>query len=127
MDNFMEEKRSRKKTTFESPTCPICGITLRENELESHYFNELEKLAKIKKIVNKNNSPQTSPSTSKKDMTKNDVENGGCSSKLESNEDCWKTFEKIKENRVKRTTKVRNCSFSFLQSIIIFFLKSPKI
>ena len=102
----MEEKRLRRKTTFESPVCPVCGITIRENELESQYRNELEKLGKIKKIINKNTSPQASPSTSTKQKDTKEEETSGCSSKNNSGENCWGTFQKIKENRVRRTSKV---------------------
>lgn len=93
-----DEKRNRKKTTHEPVTCPICGITLRESELEAHYRNELDKLSKIKRIITK--SPQTSPTTSK------NGESSGNSSKLENEENCWGTYQKIKENRVRRTSKV---------------------
>lgn len=104
MNNFTphteaEEKRNRKKTVNDPVTCPICGITLRESELETHYRNELEKLSKIKRIVTK--SPQTSPTTSKNGET------SSSSIKIESNENCWGTYQKIKENRVRRTSKVR--------------------
>lgn len=108
MENFtphkeLDEKRNRKKTTHDPVTCPICGITLRESELESHYKNELEKLSKIKRIISK--SPQTSPSTSK---TVNGESNAGSStSKGENGDNCWGTYQKIKENRVRRTTKVK--------------------
>lgn len=116
MDNFVEEKRLRKKTTFESPTCPICGITIRENELENHYRNELEKLSKVKKIINKNNSPQTSPTTSSKH--EKEGEHSGCSSKNDTVENCWGTYQKIKENRVRRTSKVI-CSKLYITSWLI--------
>lgn len=98
-----EEKRNRKKTSHDPVTCPVCGITLRETELEAHYRNELEKLTKIKKIISK--SPQTSPSTSKTNIV-NDESSAG-SSKVEIVENCWGTYQKIKENRVRRTSKVR--------------------
>lgn len=100
MDNFthrdIEEKRNRKKTSLDPVVCPICGITLRENELEIHFRNEIEKLEKIKKIISK--SPQTSPTTSK--------ESTPSSSKVDNGENCWGTYQKIKENRVRRTSKV---------------------
>lgn len=104
MDNFTphrepDEKRQRKKASLEPVTCPICSVTLRENELEGHYKNELEKLTKIKKNFSK--SPQTSPSTSR------NGEGSASSSKIENGEDCWGTYQKIKENRVRRTSKVR--------------------
>jgi E3 ubiquitin-protein ligase RNF220 len=101
-----DEKRHRRQTSLDPVTCPICGITIRENELEQHYTSELEKLGKIKKILNKN-PLSTSPGTSKcKAGEKSDsVEN-------DAKEHCWETFQKIKDNRVRRFSKVRkklNC------------------
>lgn len=96
-----EEKRHRRKASHDPVTCPVCGITLRNSDLEDHYKTELLKLSKIKRIISK--SPQTSPSTSK------NCEGSAGSSKAESGENCWGTFQKIKENRAKRTSsKVNN-------------------
>lgn len=109
MDNYTyrdtEEKRQRKKTSLDPCVCPICGISLRENELEVHYKNELEKLSKIKKV---SKSPQTSPSTSKT----RDGESSAGSSKADGGENCWGTYQKIKENRVRRTSKVDRLKFN---------------
>lgn len=99
-----EFKRQRKRTSLDPVTCPICSITIRENELEAHYNNELEKLTKIKRISQNKSSPATSPSTSNK--TK--VGEGSASiNKDDTPENCWGMYQKIKENRMRRTTKVR--------------------
>lgn len=102
MENFaIEEKRHRKKTCLDPVVCPICGISLRESELEAHYTRELESLKNIKKIK----SPQTSPTTSK--FKSRDEENSAGSSKAESSGiGSYQTYQKIKENRVRRTSKV---------------------
>lgn len=96
-----DEKRQRKRTSFDPVTCPVCSITIRENELDQHFKSELEKLGKlsIKKIVSK--SPSTSPGTSKSKPGESSNSN-----KKDSEENCWDTYQKIKENRVRRSSKV---------------------
>lgn len=104
MENYAvrepDEKRQRKRTSFDPVTCPVCGVTIRESELEHHFHNELEKLNRIKRIVNK--SPSTSPAST----SKSKLGEASGSSKTESEENCWETFQKIKENRVRRSSKV---------------------
>lgn len=95
-----DEKRQRKRTSLDPVTCPVCGITIRENELDHHFKSELEKLNKIKRIVNK--SPSSTPPSS----SKSKVGEGSSSSKNEAEENCWDTYTKIKENRVRRTSRV---------------------
>lgn len=106
MENYIsrepEEKRQRKRTSFDPVTCPVCGITIRESELDQHFKTELEKLGKIKKIVNK--SPSTTPPGTSKIKA---GESSSSSIKNESEENCWETYQKIKENRVRRCSKVR--------------------
>lgn len=101
-----DEKRQRKRTSLDPVTCPVCGITIRENELDQHFKSELEKLGKIKKIVNKSPT-STSPGPSKSKAG----ENSG-TSKNEAEENCWETYQKIKENRVRRSSKVSACKAS---------------
>jgi uncharacterized Zn finger protein (UPF0148 family) len=109
MENYIprepDEKRQRKRTSFDPVVCPVCGITIRESELDQHFKSELEKLGKIKKIVNnKSPSPSTPPSTS---TSKAKIgESSSSSSKNEAEENCWETFQKIKENRARRSSKV---------------------
>ena len=119
-----DEKRQRKRTSLDPVTCPVCSVTIRENELDHHFRSELEKLHKIKKIVNK--SPSTSPGTSKIKHGE-----GTSTSKNEAEENCWETYQKIKENRVRRSSKVREkenfyVSACILKSVINSSLKIVK-
>ena len=109
MDNLVDEtRRQQRKRTFEPLTCPVCGITIRESELDQHFKTELEKLEKIRKVVNSRS--QTPPSTSS--ITKQDKAGQSSNSvKVDADENCWDTFQKIKENRVRRSSKVRNKLF----------------
>lgn len=98
MEKEPDEKRQRKRT---SPViCPVCSVTIREHELENHFRNELDKLGKIKRIINK--SPCTSPGTSSK------IKPGESSMSKNDSEENWDTYQKIKENRVRRSSKVGN-------------------
>lgn len=99
-----DEKRQRKRTSLDPVTCPVCGITIRENELDHHFKSELEKLGKIKKIVNK------SPSTTPPGTSKSKAGESSNSTKSDAEENCWVTYQKIKENRVRRCSKVNKCS-----------------
>lgn len=109
MENYAvrepDEKRQRKRTSLDPVTCPVCSITIRENELDHHFRSELEKLGKIKKIVNK--SPSSTPPGTSKCKT---GETSGASMN-DSEENCWDTYQKIKENRVRRSSKVRRNLF----------------
>lgn len=99
-----EEKRTRKKASLDPTICPVCSLTIRENELQSHFKMELEKLGKVRKLptmVNRSPSTSTSPGTSTKAGNKSDE--ASTSAEI----DTWTTFQKIKENRVRRTTRVR--------------------
>lgn len=111
MDNLADfrepdEKRQRKRTSLDPVICPVCGITVRENELDYHFKSELEKLNKIKKIINK------SPSSTPPGTSRSKAGESSNSNKIDSEENCWDTYQKIKENRVRRNSKVRNFVFS---------------
>lgn len=105
MENYIamepEEKRQRKRTSFDPVTCPVCSITIRESELDQHFKSELEKLGKIKKVVNK------SPSTTPPGTSKTKTGESSTSNNAENDENCWDTYQKIKENRVRRCSRVR--------------------
>ncbi|XP_050313488.1 E3 ubiquitin-protein ligase RNF220-like [Anthonomus grandis grandis] len=87
-----------KKRQVDPTCCPVCSVTLRQTEVDSHLNVELEKLnriptAKIK--ANGKSTPScsngTTPSTSTFDPDKN-----------------WETFQKVKNNRQNRLrTKTR--------------------
>lgn len=122
IQNEVEEKRTRKKTSLDPTVCPVCSCSIRENELQNHFKMELEKLGKIKKISTNRSPSSTSPSTSK----------GKSSEASTSTEiDTWSTFQRIKENRVRRTSRVKFLiyfHFVRLELIVISFLaeKSQK-
>lgn len=100
-----DEKRLRKRTSLDPVTCPVCGITIRENELDQHFKSELDKLGKIRKIVR--NSPSTTPLSTTPGTSKSKAAEACSSTKNDSEENCWETYQKIKENRVRRFSKVR--------------------
>lgn len=99
IQNDVEEKRTRKKTSLDPTVCPVCSCSIRENELQNHFKIELEKLGKIKKISINRSPSSTSPSTSKGKT---------CEASTSTEIDTWSTYQKIKENRVRRTTRVNN-------------------
>ena len=41
--------RKRNSIDLQNPCCPICGLSLRLNDLQAHIDLELEKLEKLKK------------------------------------------------------------------------------
>lgn len=111
MENYIrepdeKEPRKRKRTSFDPVVCPVCGITIRESELDQHYKIEMEKLGKIRKIVNKSPSSSTTPPSTSRGKT--GESSSSSTSKTEADENCWETFQKIKENRVRRSSKVNN-------------------
>lgn len=117
-----DEKRQRKRTSLDPVTCPVCGITIRENELDHHFKSELEKLNKIKRIVNK------SPSSTPPGSSKSKMGESSSSSKNDTEENCWETYTKIKENRVRRTSKVSLNYLSPTSCILIYLIhRSSKI
>lgn len=80
--------RTRRKLS-DITCCPVCGVTVRTPELESHYVLEMEKLNKLSHSRSRKTSG--SPNTS---------ENGSTSTNTIENS--WDTFQKIKNNRQSR-------------------------
>ncbi|XP_026474068.1 E3 ubiquitin-protein ligase Rnf220-like [Ctenocephalides felis] len=80
--------RTRRKLSDFS-CCPVCGITLRTPELESHYVLEMEKLNKL-----------STCRTRKASLGSSSNENGSTSANTVENS--WDTFQKIKSNRQSR-------------------------
>lgn len=78
--------RSKKK--FSDPTfCPVCSVTLRPNEVDSHLSCELDKLYKLSwKPKNKQSLSPTS------------MENGNA----EAVDKSWEVFRKVRSNRQSR-------------------------
>lgn len=79
-----------KRKMSEPICCPVCGVTLRISEVQSHLFLELEKLNKIASTKHKSNGRSNCPSSS------NTTSNEDTSDKP------WETFQKVKINRQNR-------------------------
>ncbi|KAJ8968509.1 hypothetical protein NQ317_016157 [Molorchus minor] len=86
--------RTKKKQN--DPTCcPVCSLTLRQTEIDSHLSSEIERLNKLpssKHKVNGRNNPSSST-------------NGSNDNNTDKN---WETFQKVRLNRQSRQkTKTR--------------------
>lgn len=107
MDDEGRGTRQRRKQT--DPTCcPVCGITIRPNEIEQHYSLEVDRLHKLS--VQKSRKSLTT-----KEMPSADGSNSSnnialpCSSsstdapvseiKSADTKECWSIFQRIKCNR----------------------------
>lgn len=82
--------RSKRKQTDPS-FCPVCSVTLRSSEVDSHLSSEIDKLQKISSNKPKQNgkNPLGSPSAT----------NGTAESSVDN---CWETYQKVKSNRHSR-------------------------
>lgn len=106
MENFVDDiklgVRQRKKHT--DPTCcPVCGITIRSHEIEQHYRLEIERLHKQsyrpsrKSQTNKDQS-SSMPGCSTNNSSSNNLSLGNSGEMADGN-DCWNTYQRIKNNR----------------------------
>ncbi|XP_052867385.1 E3 ubiquitin-protein ligase Rnf220 [Anopheles cruzii] len=114
-----------RKTRLDPMCCPICGITLRSQEIDHHFAVEVDRLERILKP--KKNLPyaggcddgsSAGPSTSNGDGRRHNhspSEPGSSSSALSRSnghcgeerasvgpDECWGTYQKIKNNRQAR-------------------------
>lgn len=82
--------RAKKKQT-DPAFCPVCSVTIRPQEIESHYSMELDKLGKVfnKCKQNGKNSCMSPPSVN------------GASSENNA-ESSWQKFQKVRSNRQNR-------------------------
>ncbi|XP_035232393.1 E3 ubiquitin-protein ligase RNF220-like [Stegodyphus dumicola] len=53
-------RRNNKRKREKEECCPVCGITVRLPELQSHYIQEVEKLTKIPKSLKKSRREESS-------------------------------------------------------------------
>lgn len=88
-----------KKKQIDPACCPVCGVTLRQSEIDSHLHIEIEKLNKLPAPKIKVNGKNTNiPSTS----------NGSCSASSSDPDKSWETYQKVRNNRQNRLrTKTR--------------------
>lgn len=109
MDDEGRGTRQRRKQT--DPTCcPVCGITIRSNEIEQHYSLEIDRLHKLS--VHKSRKSSTlkeMPSADGSDTNSNNAipcSSSSSSATSSTNEiksadvkECWSVFQRIKNNR----------------------------
>ncbi|XP_019880274.2 E3 ubiquitin-protein ligase Rnf220 [Aethina tumida] len=83
-----------KKRQVDPACCPVCSVTLRNSEVDSHLSSEIEKLNKLPTTKHKANGksvPCTSTNGTDKNMDKN-----------------WETYQKVRSNRqTRQRTKTR--------------------
>lgn len=83
--------RNKRKQTDPSP-CPVCSVTLRNTEVDSHLLSEIDKLNKLPtkhKLNGKNTPSSSSNGTSNPDKN-------------------WETYQKVRLNRqTRQRTKTR--------------------
>lgn len=101
MDDEGRGARQRRKQA--DPTCcPVCGITIRPNEVEQHYTLEVDRLHKLsvsksrksltlKEMPSAGNSPMPSSSSSADALASE--------SKTSDAKECWTAYQRIKNNR----------------------------
>ncbi|KAJ8923818.1 hypothetical protein NQ315_010400 [Exocentrus adspersus] len=95
--NFEEGGRGcrTKKKQNDPSCCPVCSVTLRQQEIDSHLNSEIEKLNKLPS--SKHKLKNISPSSS-----------NGSSSNDNNQDKNWETFQKVRLNRQGRQkTKTR--------------------
>lgn len=51
----------RKKSPLDPSCCPVCGITLRASDLESHFVQELERLERVSRSFRTQQRNSVSP------------------------------------------------------------------
>lgn len=119
MDEEVRGVRQRRKNS-DPACCPVCGITVRPNEMDQHYALEMErlnKLSKKSKITNSHLSPRSKecrdttgvsgalPAGSSSSANDSTTSNGTTGKMVDK--DCWETYQRIKNNRSSRL-KVSN-------------------
>ncbi|XP_001862905.2 E3 ubiquitin-protein ligase RNF220 [Culex quinquefasciatus] len=100
----------QRKQTSDPLCCPICGVTLRSSEIDQHFALEVDRLDKILKPKQNltgqcfgggpSSSAAAVPGTSS-GSSNGHAENGESSTVVNPDE-CWGTYQKIKNNRQAR-------------------------
>lgn len=102
--------RSRKKVS--QMICPICGVTVRINEIDCHFALELQRLEKtsmqsVSKMRKERSSADTGEASSSFSTSTPAPSCFPSSSCPANKESTWDTYQKIKTNRQTRL-KVRS-------------------
>lgn len=94
MEIFQEERASRVRRKQSEQLCPVCKVTIRPSEIEQHLAVEVDRLNKLS-VSNKNrkSSSNSSPKEAVPSVS---------SESLTNPDECWGTYQKIKNNRQTR-------------------------
>lgn len=125
MDHTDEEGHAfarQRKPKSDPLCCPICGVTLRSNEIDQHFALEVERLDRILKpkrnphsIGGYGTADRASPAVPGTSAVAGGSRNAGLANGHRAMEDnnsdvasncnadeCWGTYQKIKNNRQAR-------------------------
>ena len=112
--------KGRKKSPLDPSCCPVCGITLRTSDLESHFVQEIERLERVSRSyrstanhssVSPSSSSMSAPSTTQAQKREQDTR-WEVKSRCDGYPSFWiitkffihQTFHRI---RINRTNRVR--------------------
>lgn len=114
MDQILSS-RKRNKPNCDPLTCPVCGITLRAQDIDQHFLMEIDKLQKLSSGRSRKSlsqSPPAAPTMGTSSSAFRSLNGEGSSSTVISTsvEDSWGTYQKIKANRQNRL-KVSVCYY----------------
>jgi len=94
--------RRKKKFQSDPSCCPVCGVTVRPGELETHFVQELERLYKlsassrVRRLSLENSRPPVPPGSNVSSGPRRD---GVGSAGDGTPEGRWETYQRIKANR----------------------------
>lgn len=100
MENHLNEElcgrsyRQKKKPI--DTICPICGCTIRQNEMDQHFALEVDRLDKLTTSNIHHRNRKTVPSSP------SEPGSSKTNSTSLTNDECWGKFQKIKNNRQTR-------------------------
>lgn len=107
MDQILSP-RKRNKPNNDPLTCPVCGITLRAQEIEQHFVMEMDKLQKLSTGRSRKSLSQSPPAasttmgSSSSALRSLNGESSTSATTSTSFEESWGTYQKIKSNRQNR-------------------------
>lgn len=89
-ENLLEGGRGcrNKKKQMDPSCCPICSVTIRVSELNTHLGIEMERLSKLSNQKHKQSPRRMSPPSA-----------SGASASVEGVAKYWETYQKVKTNR----------------------------
>ncbi|KOC64975.1 E3 ubiquitin-protein ligase RNF220, partial [Habropoda laboriosa] len=98
----------KKKFPSDPSCCPACGVTVRPQELEQHFAQELDRLYKISSAASRTRAPRASlPSGHPQDHPHGPMLHAPSSAADGTPHGRWETYKRIKANRQARI-RVKN-------------------